>query len=80
MASNLSTETWQSRKGLHDIFKVVTEKHAAKNTLLNKAIIPNGRRDKGLPGQTKNERVRDHKVSPPRNIKGDPISKKRAHE
>ena len=49
LTADLSTDTWQVRKGWQDIFRVQGEEHAAKNTLSSKALIQNRRRDKELP-------------------------------
>ena len=46
LTTGLSTETWQAREGWHDIFNVLHEEHAAKNTLSSKAFIHNRRKDK----------------------------------
>ena len=45
ITSDLSTETWQARKG-----RVINEKKMEPSTLFSNAIIQNGRRDKEFPG------------------------------
>ena len=49
LTADLSTETWQARKGRQDIFRVLNEKNMHKNTLSSKALIQNRMRDKELP-------------------------------
>ena len=50
LVTDLSTETWQSRKEWQEIFNVMNrKKYAAKNPLSSKSVIQNRRRDKGLP-------------------------------
>ena len=50
ITSDLSTETWQARKGWQDIFRAINEKKMEPSTLFSNAIIQNGRRDKEFPG------------------------------
>ena len=42
ITSDLSTETWQARKGWEDIQGTNCEEYAAENTLSSKVDIPNG--------------------------------------
>ena len=57
--ADLSTETWQTRKGWQDIFSVLNQKkYAAKNSLSIKAIMQKRKRDKV--SQTKIKGVCDH--------------------
>ena len=51
---DLSTETWQARKGCQDIFRVLNENMQPR--ISSKALIQNGRRDKELPRQAGTER------------------------
>ena len=74
LTADLSTETWQARKGWQDIFRALNEKEpTAKNTLCSKALIQNRRRDKELPRQAGTERICDIQTSSARNFKGDSV-------
>ena len=70
LAADLSTETWQARKGWQDIQGPKLEEHAAKNTLSSKVFIQNRRRDKELPRQAGTERICDLQTSSAKNFKG----------
>ena len=60
-SEDFSSETLQTRKEWHDIFKVLKEKKfAAKNTLSGQDIIQYIRRDKEFPTQTEAKGVHDH--------------------
>ena len=74
-----STETQQARKVWHDIYMILNKKNMQPRilTLSSKAVIQNRRRDKELPGEAENERICDLKTSSARNIKGDPVKRKR---
>ena len=48
LTADLSTETWQARKGWQDIFRVLNEKNMQPR-ISSKALIQNRRRDKELP-------------------------------
>ena len=60
IAADLSTEIWQATREWHNIFNMLREKYAAKNTLSRKDIIQNRRRYKEFPRQTKTKGVCDH--------------------
>ena len=50
LTADLSTDTWQARKGWQDICRVLNEKNMQPRiNLSNKALIQNRRRDKELP-------------------------------
>ena len=68
--ADLSTETWQARKGWQDIFRVLNEKNMQPR-IPSKAFIQNGRRDKELPRQAASERICNLQTSSARNFKGD---------
>ena len=70
-----------SQKGLaRHIQGTKWEEHAPKNSLSSKTVIQNRWRDKELPGLAETERICDHQISPPRNIKGDPIKEETPQE
>ena len=61
LSADLSTETWQTRKKWHAIFKVLKKKNMQPRTLYPaKVVIQNGWRDKELPRQRETKRICDH--------------------
>ena len=70
LTEDLSTETWQTRKGWQDIFKVLNEKNMQPRILYPARLIQNGR-DKELRRQAGTERICDLQTSSARNFKAD---------
>ena len=50
LTTDLSTETWQARKGWQDIFRVYMRRACSQEYFIQQALIQNRRRDKELPG------------------------------
>ena len=49
LTADLSTETWQARKGWHYIYRVLNEKNMQPGIFYPERLIQNRRRDKELP-------------------------------
>ena len=61
LVTGLSIETWQASKEWQEILNIINrKKSAAENHLPSKSVTYNRRRDKGLPKQTKTERICHH--------------------
>ena len=70
LTEDLSTETWQARKGWQDILRVLNEKNMQPRILYPARLSFRIEGDKELPIQTETERICDHQTSSARNIKG----------
>lgn len=78
LTADLSTETWQARKGWHYIYRVLNEKNMQPGIFYPERLIQNRRRDKELPGQAETERICDHQTGSAGNIKEGPVKERRS--
>ena len=76
LAADRAAETWQVRKGWHDIFRALSEKDMQPRILHpTRLSFRIGELANELPDHRKFDQT-----SPERNIKGDPVSKERAQK
>ena len=76
LTADLSTETWQARKGWKDIFRVLHEKNLQPRILYPARLSFRIEEEINSFQYRQTERICDHQTSFARNIKGDPVKER----